>query len=173
METKMNDEVASIFQQRRNLCSDSPAARKRQLFTDNPQQVNLHKNDRPKKETIWRPYLNDENTTEEDQCNRASPPLLYNIGDQKNFVFRPVGYPDFGHNNLHHCPDPYYTLRKTPDFALQDRRTPDSMTSSRCSSEMSYSPSSSIGSIDDVKMSPKQRKKRNGKNFNFLKTSVI
>ena len=155
----MNEEVSSIFKHGRNLCS--PADKKRQLFTDDPHKS--HKTERAKNATIWRPYLNDKDATEVDECNRASPPLLYNIEDQKNFVFPPIGYPEFSHCSLHSYPDPYYSLRRTPDFSLPGRITPESMTSSRCSSEMSYSPSSSIGSIDDVKMSPKQHSRRNGK----------
>ena len=110
--------------------------------------------------------------------DNSSPPKLHKFYEQHNAfaappgaVFRPIDYPDLEHmpsvaaavppppRNYTHHHERFLlnnNYRRTPDLLEGGRLTPETC-SSRCSSstDMNFSPSSSIGSTDDVIVSPK------------------
>jgi len=108
---------------------------------------------------IWRPYLDENNNTDSTITNAHiinSPPKLKRYYNQSppSFIFRPVDIP------ILECTS---VTEKHDDF---DRRTPELVKmrlSPDCWSRYSFSPSSSsVGSIDDVTVSPKLKHNRNG-----------
>ena len=99
-------------------------------------------------------------------ADNRSPPKLCKFYDHhllpssSNAIFRPINFPELERlpaRAFHH--ERFFNNRRTPDMAGGGRRTPDTCIL-RCSSstDSNFSPSSSVGSTDDVIVSPRLKK---------------